>query len=73
MSEPNYNETIVIPLLQNKFKELVNSNLVLEASVLVERAKIQYLNSRIQDLESKLETYNRKKKKDDAKSEGNSF
>jgi uncharacterized protein YlxW (UPF0749 family) len=73
MSEPNYNETIVIPLLQNKFKELVNSNLVLEASVLVERAKIQYLNSRIEDLESKLETYNRKKKKDDAKSEGNSF
>jgi hypothetical protein len=73
MSEPNYNETIVIPLLQNKFKELVNSNLVLEASVLVERAKIQYLNSRIQDLESKLETYNRKKKKDEAKSEGNSF
>ena len=73
MSEPNYNETIVIPLLQNKFKELVNSNLVLEASVLVERAKIQYLNSRIHDLESKLETYNRKKKKDAAKSEGNSF
>ena len=39
MSEPNYNESIVIPLLQNKFKELTNINLVLEANLLIERAK----------------------------------
>ena len=39
MSEPNYNETIVIPLLQNKFRELTNINLVLEANLLIERAK----------------------------------
>ena len=73
MSEPNYNETIIIPLLQNKFKELVNNNLVLEASVLVERAKIEYLNSRISNLESKLEAFSKRKKKDDVKSEENSF
>ena len=39
MSEPNYNETIVIPLLQNKFRDLTNTNLLLEANLLIERAK----------------------------------
>jgi aspartyl-tRNA synthetase len=38
MSEPNYNESIVIPLLQGKFRELTNSNLILEANLLIERA-----------------------------------
>ena len=39
MSEPNYNEIVVIPLLQNKFRDLTNTNLILEANLLIERAK----------------------------------
>ena len=39
MNEPNYNETVVIPLLQKKFQELTNANLVLEANLLVEKEK----------------------------------
>ena len=49
MSEPNYNETVVIPLLQKKFQELTNQNLVLEANLLIEKEK----NSRLlQQMES---------------------
>ena len=39
MNEPNYNETVVIPLLQKKFQELTNANLVLEANLLVDKEK----------------------------------
>ena len=39
MKEVNYNESVIIPLLQRKYQELMNSNLVLEANLLVEQAK----------------------------------
>lgn len=62
--EPNYNEIVVVPLLQKKYTELVGANLVLEANLLVERARVQHLNGIISQLESKLETFSKKRKKD---------
>ena len=64
MSEINYNETVVIPLLQKKFQELVNSNLILEVSLLVEQAKNKNLQNRVDILEKKLDSTKKKKKED---------
>ena len=68
MSEPNYNESIVIPLLQNKFRELTNSNLVLEANLLIERAKLADLTEKYTTLFNKQE-----KKKKGEKLDGETF
>jgi len=57
MSEPNYNETIVVPLLQKKWQDLMNQNLILEVNLLIEQAKVQKLTK-------DLEKYDKKKKKD---------
>ena len=68
MSEPNYNETIVIPLLQNKFRELTNINLVLEANLLIERAKNADLTEKYNIAINKLD-----KKKKNEKLDGDTF
>jgi hypothetical protein len=68
MSEPNYNETIVIPLLQNKFRDLTNSNLILEANLLIERAKNVDLTEKYNILLNKLD-----KKKKNEKLDGDTF
>jgi hypothetical protein len=68
MSEPNYNESIVIPLLQNKFRDLTNSNLVLEANLLIERAKNADLTEKYNLLLNKLD-----KKKKNEKLDGDTF
>lgn len=57
MSEPNYNETIVLPLLQKKWQDLTNQNLILEVNLLIEQAKVQKLTK-------DLEKYDKKKKTD---------
>jgi hypothetical protein len=53
MSEPNYNETVVIPLLQKKYQELTNQNLVLEANLLVEKERNAHLQKRLDSLKPK--------------------
>lgn len=68
MSEPNYNEIVVIPLLQNKFRELTNINLVLEANLLIERAKNADLTEKYNILLNKLD-----KKKKNEKLDGDTF
>ena len=68
MSEPNYNETIVIPLLQNKFRELTNTNLILEANLLIERAKNADLTEKYNIALNKLD-----KKKKHEKLDGDTF
>lgn len=68
MSEPNYNESIVIPLLQNKFRELTNTNLILEANLLIERAKNADLTEKYNILLNKLD-----KKKKNEKLDGDTF
>lgn len=57
MSEPNYNETIVVPLLQKKWQDLISQNLILEVNLLIEQAKVQKLTK-------DLEKYDKKKKTD---------
>ncbi len=57
MSEANYNETIVVPLLQKKWQDLTNQNLILEVNLLIEQAKVQKLTK-------DLEKYDKKKKTD---------
>ena len=68
MSEPNYKESIVIPLLQNKFRDLTNSNLILEANLLIERAKNADLTEKYNILLNKLD-----KKKKNEKLDGDTF
>jgi len=64
MSETNYNETVVIPVLQRKYQELINNNLFLEVNLMVEQAKNKDLLVKIQNLEQKLETKKSKKKEE---------
>lgn len=64
MSEINYNETVVIPVLQKKYQDLVNSNLILEVSLLVEQTKNKDLQTKLNELQAKVEG-NKKKKKEE--------
>lgn len=73
MSEPNYNETVVIPLLQNKFRELTNQNLILEANLLVERERTAHLSTQIQVLQAKIDSLSKKRKKDEPQIDGQTF
>lgn len=74
MSEVNYNETVVIPVLQKKYQDLMNSNLVLEVSLLVEQAKNRDLQQKLDSAVSKVETLGKKngKKKEEAL-DGNTY
>lgn len=73
MSEPNYNETVVIPLLQRKFQELTSQNLLLEANLLVERERNAWLSAQLQSVQSRLDTGAKKKKKDEPQIDGQTF
>jgi hypothetical protein len=73
MSEPNYNETVVIPLLQKKFRELTDQNLILEANLLVERERSVWLSKELQSLQSRLDTVSKRKKKDEPQIDGETF
>ena len=39
MKPVNYNESVILPYLQKKVQDVLNNNLILEASLLVEQAK----------------------------------
>lgn len=73
MSEPNYNETVVIPLLQNKFRDLTQQNLVLEANLLVERERTAFLSQQIAELQTKVESVSKKKKRDEPQMDGQTY
>ena len=62
--EVNYNETVILPLLQRKVSELSHTNLVYEATALVEQAKNKDLQEKIAALEAKIESTSKKKKKE---------
>lgn len=70
MKEVNYNESVIIPLLQRKYQELINSNLVLEANLLVEQAKNRDLAAKVEVLEAKV---SKKKKSGDSELDGSTF
>jgi len=69
MSEPNYNEVVVIPLLQKKFQELTNQNLVLEANLLIEKERSAYLRQQLDSLKSEP----KRGKKREETLDGNTF
>ena len=73
MSEPNYNETVVIPFLQNKFRELTNQNLILEANLFIERERNAFLHKQIEELQSKIESQSKRKKRDDVQLDGQAY
>lgn len=54
MSEPNYNETVIIPFLQRKAQELMSSNMILEAHLLVEQNKIKFCEDKIKNIENEF-------------------
>lgn len=70
MEEVNYNETVVVPFLEKKCKDLLSLNLVLEAKLLIEQTKlknfenfangegekIQGLINQVENLRSQVET-----------------
>ena len=68
MSEVNYNETVVIPVLQKKYQELMNSNLVLEVNLMVEQTKNRDIQQKLENALSKLESLSKKngKKKEES-------
>jgi hypothetical protein len=73
VSEPNYNETVVIPLLQKKYQDSANLALAYEANYLIEKAKNDFLQNEIKELTKKLENYSKRKKKDEIALDGQSF
>lgn len=73
MSEINYNETVVIPVLQKKYQDLMNTNLVLEVSLMVEQAKNKDLEKKYLEVQQKVETLSKKKKKDDTTLDANTY
>ena len=68
MSEANYSETVIIPVLQKKYQDMMNSNLVLEVNLLVEQAKNRDLQQKLDNAMTKIENLGKKngKKKEEA-------
>jgi len=73
MSEVNYHETVIVPLLQRKYQELVNSNLVLEVNLMVEREKSKKLAEELEQLKNKVEKQGKRAKKSDIVEDGGNF
>lgn len=73
MSEPNYNETVVIPFLQKKYQDSANLALAYEANYLIEKSKNEFLQNQIHELTKKLENYSKRKKKEDIALDGQAF
>mgnify|MGYP003349202454 CR=1 FL=1 len=69
MDEVNYNETVILPFLEKKSKDLLGVNLVLEARLLAEMEKSRILQGRVDLLQSKLDSMKKRKKTDGATAE----
>ena len=69
MDEHNYNETVILPFLERKCRDLLGVNLVLEAKLLAEMEKAKNLQAKIEALQSKIDNMKKSKKKDGATAE----
>jgi hypothetical protein len=58
MNDVNYAETIIIPALQKRAQELLNNNLVLEISLLVEQEKNKNIGTFLLEKENSLTACN---------------
>ena len=65
MEEVNYNETIILPFLERKCRDLLGNNLVLEAKLLAEMEKNKNLQGTIDLLQTKIDSIKKSKKKTD--------
>jgi len=65
MDEVNYNETVILPYLEKKCRDLLGNNLVLEAKLLAEMERTKALQAKVDLLGSKIDTMKRSKKKTD--------
>lgn len=54
MNEVNYAEKVIIPALQKRAQELLNNNLVLEVSLLVEQEKNRNMDALLKEKDSSL-------------------
>lgn len=66
-------EPYVINLLQKKCQDLQHNNLILEINYLIEQYKNSELQSKIDELNKKLENHSKKKKKEDVSLDGDTF
>jgi hypothetical protein len=74
MSEPNYNETVVVPLLQKKVQEMSNQLLFLEANMLVQQARCKWLEERLGEALAKAESASKRgKKKEEGVLDGQTY
>lgn len=69
MDEQNYNETVILPFLEKKCRDLLGINLVLEAKLLAEIEKAKNLKAKTEALQSKIDNMKKSKKKDGATAE----
>lgn len=58
MNEVNYAEKIIIPALQKRAQELLNNNLVLEVSLLVEQEKNRNMDAVLKEAKASLSACN---------------
>lgn len=58
MNEVNYAETVIIPALQKRAQELLNTNLVLEVSLLVEQEKNRGMDAVLKEAKASLSACN---------------
>jgi uncharacterized membrane protein (DUF106 family) len=66
MDDQNYNETVILPFLERKCRDLLGVNLVLEAKLLAEMEKSKNLQAKTEALQSKIDNMKKSKKKDGA-------
>ena len=69
MEQVNYNETVILPFLEKKSKDLLGINLVLEARLLAEMEKTRVLQAKVDLLQSKIDSIKKRKKNDGATAE----
>lgn len=69
MEEVNYNESVILPFLEKKSKDLLGVNLVLEARLLAEMEKSRVLQAKVDLLQSKIDNTKKRKKSDGAAAE----
>ena len=63
MKEVIYNETVVLPFLEKKCKDLLSVNLVLEARLLAEMERCKGLQEKVSSLETRIDGAKKSKKK----------
>jgi len=66
MQEPNYLETVAVPVLQRKCQELFNSNMILETNLHVELTKNRHLTEEMAKVKAALENASSRQTQDDS-------